>query len=340
MSVENTTGSVGFRTNGYAVGRLLKRAQAIMVLERFGQVDPQGQNKSLTRKYRRLEALPLAIAPVSEGIAPSGQQLIVTDLQVTLDQYADAIPFTDVIQDTIEDNTLEDMVKLAAQQCAETKETVRFNLLKAGTNAFFAGATATTRATVTATITRPLLRKIERALRRNRAAVISEIVAPSAKVATEPVAPAFFAVCHTDLKADIEDVTGFKPVEKYADPTKALPGEVGAQGSFRFICSDLFTPWMAAATGAASQTTFLTNGSAAAGSADVYPILIFGENSYGIVPMQGKNAVKINIINPEPSVADPCGQKGYVSWKMYDAAIILNDLWMARAEVAATATPT
>ena len=46
----NTTQTIGFRTNGYAVGKLLKRAQALMILERFGQVDPQGQNKSLTRK--------------------------------------------------------------------------------------------------------------------------------------------------------------------------------------------------------------------------------------------------------------------------------------------------
>lgn len=332
---QNLTSSIGFRTEGFAVARLLKRAQAVMVLERFGQIDPQGEKKSLTRKYRRYEALPVAIAPIAEGVAPAGQALIVTDIQVVLEQYADAIPFTDVIQDTIEDNTLDDMTKLAAQQAAETKETVRFNALKAGTNVFY-GGTGTTRATVNGTVTRSLLRKVYRSLRRNRAMVITEIVAATAKIATEPVAAAYFAVCHPDLDADIKDITGFTPVEKYADSSKALPFEIGKAENFRFICSDLFTPFMSSGL---SGSTYLTGGTTGTGQADVYPILVFGKDSYGIVPMQGKNAVKIYVVNPTATASDPVAQKGSVGWKMYDAAVILNDLWMARVEVGASQTP-
>lgn len=327
----NTTSSIGFRTEGFAVARLLKRAQAVMCLERFGQVDPQGEHKSLTRKFRRLEALPLAIAPIAEGVAPAGQSLIVTDILLTLDQYADAIPFSDVIMDTIEDNTLDDMTKLVAQQAAETKETSRFKTLCAGTNVFY-GGTGTTRATVNGTITRDMLRKIYRNLKANRAEVISEIISPTAKIATEPVAPAYFCVTHPYMDSDIKDCASFTPIEKYSDPTKALPGEVGKVESFRFIESDLFTPWMAAGE---SGSTYLTNGANGTGEADVFPILIFGKNAYGIVPLQGKNAVKIYVHNPTVSDTDPVAQKGSVGWKMHDGCIILNDLWMARAEVGA-----
>jgi N4-gp56 family major capsid protein len=332
----NTTSTLGYRTEGFAVAKLLKRAQALMILERFGQVDPQGQNKSLTRKYRRLDALPIAIAPVAEGVSPAGQSLIVTDIVVTLQQFADAVYFTDVIQDTIEDNTLDDMTKLCAQQSSETKETVRFNNLKAGSNVFY-GGTGTTRATVNGTITRAMLRKIYRSLRKNRAAFISEIISASAKVSTSPVAQAYFAVGHTDLDADIQDITGFTRVEHYADPSKAIPGEIGKAENFRFVLSDLFTPWQASGL---SGSTYLTAGGAGTGQCDVYPILIFGQDSYAIVPMQGKNAVKINVINPTPTISDVCGQRGAVSWKMYDASVILNDLWMARAEVGASQNPT
>lgn len=332
---QNTTSSIGFRTNGFAVAKLLMRGQAQMILERFGQTDPQGQNKSLTRKFRRLEALPPAIAPIAEGVAPAGQQLIVTDIQCQLEQYADAIPFSDVIQDTIEDNTLSDMVSLAAQQVAETKEIVRYAVLKAGTNVYYSG-TATTRATVNGTISRGDLRRIYRGLKRNRAKEIGQVIAATANVATEPVGKAYFAVCHTDLDADWKNVPGFTPVEKYSNTTKAMDGEIGKVENIRVITSDLFSPFLAAGT---SGSTYLTNGSSGTGAADVYPILIFGQDSYAIVPLQGKNAVKINVINPEPSIADPCGQKGVVSWKMYDGCVILNELWMARYEVAATATP-
>jgi len=331
----NTTTSIGYRTNGFAVARLLKRAQAIMTLERFGQVDPQGKNKSTTRKFRRVEALPAAIAPIAEGVAPAGQTLQVTNISVTLEQYADVVPFTDVIEDTIEDNTLDDMTKLVSQQAAETKETIRFNALKAGTNVFY-GGTGTTRATVNGTITRALLRKVFRSMKRNRAQFISEIVAASAKIGTQAVSAAYFAVGHTDLDADLNDVTGYKRVEHYSDSNKALPNEVGSAENFRFILSDLFSPWLSAG---ASGSTYLQAGTTGTGACDVYPLLAFGTDAYAIVPLQGKGAVKIYVVNPTASAADPVAQKGTVGWKMYDACVILNDNWMARMEVGASQTP-
>jgi N4-gp56 family major capsid protein len=138
------------------------------------------------------------------------------------------------------------------------------------------------------------------------------------------------------MDADIKDITGFTPVEKYSDAMKALPGEIGKAENFRFICSDLFTAWLAAG---ASGSTYLTNGTTGTGSADVYPVLIFGKDAYAIVPMQGKNAVKIYVVNPTATASDPVAQKGSVGWKMNDGCIILNDLWMARAEVGASQTP-
>lgn len=328
----NTTGSIGYRTNGWAVGKLLKRAQALMVLERFGQIDPQGMNKSATRKYRRIEAFPVAIAPIAEGIAPAGQSMIVTDLSVTLQQYADACPFTDMIQDTIEDNTLDDLTKAVAQQAAETKEVVRFNSIKGGSNVYY-GGTGTTRATVNGAITRGILRKVYRSLKRNRAAYISEVIAATAKIGTQPVSAAYFGVGHTDLDSDFQDITGWKRSEIYSETTGRMPGEIGNVENFRFILSDLFTPWAASGL---STSTLLTNGGNATGACDVYPILIFGQDSYGIVPLQGKDAVKIYVVNPTATSADPVAQKGSVGWKMMDAALILNDMWMARVEVGAT----
>jgi N4-gp56 family major capsid protein len=44
------------------------------------------------------------------------------------------------------------------------------------------------------------------------------------------------------------------------------------------------------------------------------------------------------VLNPgKPSKSDPMAQRGYVSWKTWYTAVILNDLWMARLEVAVTA---
>jgi N4-gp56 family major capsid protein len=43
-------------------------------------------------------------------------------------------------------------------------------------------------------------------------------------------------------------------------------------------------------------------------------------------------------LNPgTPSKSDPLGQVGFVGWKTYFAAKILNENWIARIEVGATA---
>jgi N4-gp56 family major capsid protein len=48
-------------------------------------------------------------------------------------------------------------------------------------------------------------------------------------------------------------------------------------------------------------------------------------------------AIDPSIINPGiKSSADPLGQRGYVGWKSWWSAVILNELWMARLEVGAS----
>ena len=46
MAELNIYGDISPRTGGYATKELLKRGQELMILERFGQFDPQGKNKT------------------------------------------------------------------------------------------------------------------------------------------------------------------------------------------------------------------------------------------------------------------------------------------------------
>ncbi|MNL81727.1 hypothetical protein D3C87_2089170 [compost metagenome] len=72
-------------------------------------------------------------------------------------------------------------------------------------------------------------------------------------------------------------------------------------------------------------------------NADVYPILLLGADAYGIIALKGMFALTPMVVNPKPSDSDPLAQRGHVSWKAYQTAVILNDAWMIRLEVAATA---
>jgi N4-gp56 family major capsid protein len=77
--------------------------------------------------------------------------------------------------------------------------------------------------------------------------------------------------------------------------------------------------------------------SAAGVKVDVYPIVVIAKHAYGLVPLKGAKAITPSVLNPgTPSKSDPLGQIGYVGWKAYFAAKILNENWIARLEVGVT----
>ena len=334
----NTYGDISPRTAAHAKAKLLKRGQHLMVIERFGQVDPQQKNKSKTVKWRRYNSLARASAPLAEGIPPKGKKLTYTDISATLEQYGDMIEMTDVIEDTHEDPILNVNMDLCGEQAAETVEELRINILKAGTNVFYANAVSA-RASVTSPPVRGDFRRIYRSFRKNKGREMTKINKASHLISTEPVAPAFFALGHTDLDADLRGISGFVPFEQYSDSVKAIPGEIGKIEQFRIVLTPMFEPWE---TSGLTGTTYLSGGVTVSATAqcDVYPMLFIARDAYGIVPLQGTNSITPMVLNPgKPSKSDPLGQIGFVSWKTMQTAAILNENWMARLECAATADP-
>ena len=64
----------------------------------------------------------------------------------------------------------------------------------------------------------------------------------------------------------------------------------------------------------------------------------FGKEAYGTVPLRGQGAVEPTVLRPGvKDKADPLGQRGYVGWKTWFTAVILNQVWMARLECGVTA---
>jgi len=338
MANYNTYGDISPRNGAKSAAKLLKRGQYMMVTERFGQVDPQEKKKGKSRVYRRYLSFPRAVAPLAEGIPPKGQKLRYTDVTINLEQFADLAEITDVIQDTHEDPVLEEANRLCAEQIAETLEVLRINFLKAGTNVFYANG-VDARTSVDSPATRGDFRKIFRYFKSHKAKEFTKLISPTAKISTHAIEPAYFVMAHTDLKADLRDMPGFLPVSEYSDPSKAVKGEVGSFEEFRVVLTPLFEPWE---EGGASGTTYLSAGAAVSSDAqcDVYPMIFVAMDSYAIVPLQGYNSVKMNVQNPgKATKSDPVGQIGFVSWKTWQGGGILNQSWVARLEVAATANP-
>jgi N4-gp56 family major capsid protein len=338
MGNTNVYGDISPRTAAYAAVRLLTRGQYDLVTERFGQAKPIPKKHTKTIKFRRYESLPRATAPLAEGIPPAGRKLTKTDVSATLEQYGDVVELTDVIKDTHEDDVFKEAFDLCGEQAAETLEVIRIAVLKAGSNVFYAN-NAGSRSAVDSPPLRSDFRRIYRSFKKNKAKTISKIVKASPLISTEPVDAAYFVMGHTDLDADIRNIEGFIPVKEYSSSDKALPAEIGSVDQFRFILTPLFESWE---TSGASGLTYLSGGEqvSTAAQCDVYPLIVVAQDAYGIVPLQGEHAVHPAVVNPKPVIGDPLGQKGFVSWKTYQAAVILNHNWIARLECAATAVPT
>lgn len=179
-------------------------------------------------------------------------------------------------------------------------------------------------------ITIDVQRRAVRALKRQNARQITSIIRSTPSFGTENVAPGYVGLVHPDLERDIRALPGFTPAEKYGTITP-WENELGKIDDVRYVTSTIFEPW--ADAGGAKGTMLSTGGV----SADVYPVLYVGKDAYGIIALKGAYAVTPLVVNPKPSDSDPLAQRGKAGFKTMQTAVILNDLWMIRCEVAATA---
>ncbi len=330
-----TYGALSPRVAAYAVAKLLKRALPYLVIEKFGTNYPIPQKNTLTAKFRRFNALPINATPLVEGVTPDGTPMTVSDYTATLTQYGDFIEITDVVLDTSDDPVMEQATEVLSEQAAQSIETMRFNILVAGTNVQYANGTA--RDAVNTALSLPLQRAVTRALARQNARHITNIVKSTPDYGTQQVAASYVALCHPDVENDIRNMVGYVPIERYGTLTP-WENEVGKVEQVRYLTSTIFQPFASAggviSTASGSTTNMIsTNGT----NADVYPILYLAKNAYGIVPLKGKDALTIMVVNPMPAASDPLAQRGTAGWKTMQTCIILNDAWMCRLEVGASA---
>lgn len=335
MATPGTTnyGDIGQRTAAWAATEMLRHATPVLVLNLFGQSKPLPKNKANTIKFRRAKVFAAVSAPLQEGVTPTAQKFAYEDVTVVMRQWGGLFEISDVVADLSEDPVLSDATVSAGEQGAATVEAVTYGVVRAGTNVFYANGTA--RNAVNTPISLAKQRAVTRGLKAQKAMYITTILDASPKFATRAVEAAFVAVCHTDCDSDIRGLPGFIPVAQYGQRTPLCQQEIGSVEDVRYVTSpDLGAFADAGGTLAGSGVSMVSTSGT---SSDVYPVLFFGKEAYGVVPLKGSGAMTPTVINPgKPDKSDPLGQRGYVAWKTYFNAVVLNDLWMARLEVAAT----
>lgn len=332
----------------WSVVRMLKRALPLLVFEKFGQSYPLPSNSTQVAKFRRYFLsgatgsagsgsgafyTPLATTPLVEGVTPEGRSIANQDYTVQLAQYGDYVTISDVVNDTHPDNILAEATDLLGENAAETVETLRYNVLKAGTNVFY-GNNVASRALVASAITRTDQRRVTTALNRQNAKKITSVIASKPDYGTASVEAGYVAVVHPDLDSDIRNMTGFKATADYGTHQSPWEGEIGTVEQVRYIATTVAKPFLAAGVVIATAPTLR---STAGVNIDVYPVLYFARDAFGIVPLKGMSSMTPMVVNPKPAAGDPLGQRGTVGWKLWTATVILQEAFMIRLEVGATA---
>lgn len=324
---------LGVRIGVFAAANFLAHAQPRLMLERFAQNVTIPKNKGQVIKWRRLVPFAAAMEQLVEGITPSPMGVTYEDVSSQLAQFGAWIPFTDILIETHEDDNLAQFTMGAGEQAGLTKERILWNMMVAGTNVVYSG-TATSRATVVAPVDLGDIQLVQRALKVAMAQPITKMITASDKVATQPVAPGYIGIGHTNLEQDLRAITGFVPRENYSDSSKILNDhEIGKLQDIRFLLAPHLTYFPSA--GGVPTNVLTTNGTAA----DVYPIVFFGADAFGATSLKGSESSRVAVKNPKmgESYEDPLGQRGFVAWKMWYSGVRLNEAWIIRLEAAVSA---
>lgn len=314
------------RTDLFAYETFLERAQPYLCIEKFMDSKPVPKNGSKVISLRRYESLPIGLKGLVEGVTPAPSDLTFTDYSATLVQYGDHVVISDVVEMTHEDDVFGETVGLLGEQAAQMMEKMRWGIMTGGSNVIYAGTAG--RSTVVGKVDDAYMTRVLRALKRNNANYITKALSASPAYKTSPIDRAYIAIGHVDLENDIRGLTNFVPREQYTSMTP-FDGEIGSWRNVRFILGTIYEsiPDVGDTTVAGKITT-------SGARCDVYPLMVFGKGFFSGVALKGMNAVKVVGKKAEHSEADPFAQRNFVSWKTMQTALITNDLWGVRLEVA------
>ena len=205
------------------------------------------------------------------------------------------------------DPILTETADILGEQAGDSLDQLCRNVQVAGASAQYA-STATTVATVDTAmkLDRAEIKEAVRTLAGNNAKPVTSMINPSTGYNTTPINRAFIGIVHPNTVYDLDDATGWIPVEKYANKADVMPDEVGSLAGVRFL---------------QSSNAYTTTGTLIS---TVYGTLIFGQNAYAQTRISGE-ALK-NIVKPLGSAgtADPLDQRTTSGWKASYIAKVLN----------------
>jgi N4-gp56 family major capsid protein len=246
----NVAGSFSADIEAFIAEETLPLARRQLVAYQFGDplTLPKGRGTSYTAT--RFNRVPLPFAPISEGVPPVGQQMTISQVSATAQQWADKITITDVAELTIKHPLVDQAKRLLALQIGETFDRNTFNTLLSGTQVNFVNSRGARASLVAGDVMNPF--EINRA-----SAMLYQIGAPrfmgdeetnikvkaddgQPSVGADPRShPHYAAILHPFVEADLRVNSQIITAWSYSDINRLYNDELGEYGGVRFVRSNM-----------------------------------------------------------------------------------------------------
>lgn len=329
MPVQGTSGKLSAKIQAVYDRKLLERAVASQVFDKFGQAKsvPANSNTKKAFAFRYKNILP-ATTPLAEydgSNIKSGNKIVREEIEYGVGHYGDYITYSDELDMYDLDNIQASFLDILGDQASLTLDTIRRNTLRGGTNVVYADG-GTSRLSVADSrkiLTENDFKIMAIKLKNQRATKFKKVIIGTANIGTQPIRSAYMGIVSPEQTEDLRGLTNWKNVETYADFSKAIEDEVGSVGDFRIIESTNNEPIDVTAT----------NGD----HVNVYIGYFMGENAYATTTLRGKQGIQTKV-KPLGSAgsADPLDQYGTIGWKAIAGCAILNEAWLIRTETVAS----
>ena len=330
----------GNRTNVVAIAELLERARADDIFTPVVDMKPVPANKAETASWRRIVNDAVSTAEITEGVNPDWQSVSYEDVTGTFEERVEIYAVTSRAKTLSEDDHVANTVDQLKDKMLRIRNAVAWSKFLAGSTVLYNTPAISTRATVNGPVTLGILQEAVRILNDAKGEFYTEVDDGGLNNGTVPIEPSYLALCHTNLLPDIRKIDGFVTCAEYGSAKPVSKHEKGAIESMRFLMSPELTPFAGAGAdlGAANLKATDVSGT---DKVDVYPILICAKYALGAADLKGVGesgwgGIDVDILDGADK-ADPANLNTLVVGHWWDLQLILNDNWVVRLEVGATA---
>lgn len=306
--VTTVAGGYDPEVKNYFDGALLDRERPFFVHNLFGQVRKIPFKDSDTIILRKQDNFDDTPAVLTEGVSPALEAASKFDIEIKLQQFGKATAISDRVQITVQSEVANEIADNLSQTMFGMLDKVTRNTLQSTATQLDADGGVNGNSPTEITVG-----DIDDALdllHGKNAIKFTPGIEAVDGVGTAPVEPAYWGICHTDLRKDIRGLNNFlKPIE-YPQRDSIKP-ELGATDEVRWVMS--------------------TEAQKSSDATPIYSLFIMGQNAYGIVDID--EVATEMILKPLGFGDDPLNQRQTMGFKAMFGAGIIEDKWMVNLRV-------